>query len=306
MTRAEAPALRVFLCAALAVIAAWAGAPAEADVRPLTLFQRVGRSPWVFFGQVKSSDKRFVSVSVVEVLKGSYAQPGLRVIYKLENFLRKSYEDRIEFHAGERGVFFLKRYETDRPDGRLEDWMKADDLFASSFGAQGRFVLPEEGGGAYVEAIREFVRASGLADPPAEEAAILGFLDSPNPHIQQAGLEQTIERRLAGPAQTELLLRLSESPREPVRLDALQILGQVAEDLRASGGRLEDQADIVNRLKAKVIGDGGDLFRAEAVKVVAALGGADERAFLERLAKDDASQLVRYEAGRALSAMGSR
>jgi len=302
MSRAQA----VLLFATIASLTAAAGVPARGDVRPLTLFQRVGRSPWVVFGEVTSADKRFVSVSAVEVLKGAYAQPTLRVMYKLENFLRRSFEDRIEFHTGERGVFFLKRYETDRPDGKLDDWMKADDLFASSFGAQGKFVLPAEGGGAYVEAIREFVRASGLADPRAEEAAILGFLDSANPHVQQAGLEQTIERRLAGPAQAELLMRLSESAREPVRLNALQILGQVAEDLRVTGGHLEDQADVVNRLKAKAIGGGGDLFRAEAVKVVAALGGADERAFLDRLAKDDASQLVRYEAGRALSEIGPR
>src|SRR6266850_4075476 len=130
--------------------------PSLGDVTPLTLYQRAGRSPWLIHGEVVSGDKRFVLVKVVEVLKGAYKGESFRIIYKLENFLRKSWEEKMEFKSGEHAVFFLKRYEPDRPDGKLEDWMKAEDLFAEAFGAQGKFLLPEEGASAYLEALREF------------------------------------------------------------------------------------------------------------------------------------------------------
>jgi hypothetical protein len=280
--------------------------PARGDVKPLTLYQRAGRSPWLVYGEVLSVDKRFVVVEVIEVLKGVYAGQTFRIVYKLENFLRKSWEERMEFKAGERAVFFLKRYETDREDHKLDDWMKAEDLFAEAFGAQGKFTMPEEGSSAYLDALREFVRVNAIADPVAQGAALLRFFESPNPHILQAGLERSLEERLAGPAQVPLLLSLTDSARDPVRLDAMQVLQQIALDLAASGRRLENHADVVNVLKGKAMGDGGDLYRAEAVKVVAAFAGEEERAFLERLSKEDHSQLVRYEAGRSLLSLGSR
>jgi len=275
-------------------------APAFGDVVPLTLYQRVGRSPWIVFGEITKGEHRFVEIKVLEVLKGIYGREDLRLVWKLENFLRKSWEDGMVFKSGERAVFFLKRYETDREDGKLEDWMKAEDLFSPSFGVQGKFPMPEEGASAYLEAIREFVRVTGISDPVAREDAELGFLSSANPHILQAGLERVIDERLAGPAQVPGLLALSDSPRDSVRLNALQALLQVAEDSRSAGRKLENHQDVVNILKGKAMGEGGDLYRAEALKVVAALAGADERAFLERLSTDDRSQIVRYEAGRAL------
>jgi hypothetical protein len=290
--------------AAAVLVTILAAAPGSiADVKPLTLYQRAGRSPWLILGEVQSVDKRFVEVKVLEVLKGAYARDAFRIIYKLENFLRKNFEDRMEFKKGERALFFLKRYESDRPDGKLDDWMKEEDLFAEAFGAQGKFPVPEEGGSDYLDAIREFVRVSAIADPEAQGTAILKFLESPNPHILEAGLERTIEERLAGPGQVELLLRLSDDPRDPVRLDALQVLGEVAEDLRASGRKLQNHEDIVNVLKGKAIGDGGDLYRVEALKVVFLLAGPEEKPFLLRLSKEDRSQLVRYEAGRSLLAL---
>lgn len=273
---------------------------ARSELVPLSLYQKVGRSPWVILGDVADGNDRFAQIKVVEVFKGSYDKPEFRLIHRLESFLRKSWEERIEFKTGERAFFFVKRYETDREDGQLEDWMKADDMFAPTFGAQGKFPVQEEGQPAYVESIREFARVSSLMDPAAQDDALVSFLLSPNPHILQAGLEQVLERRLATDAQIPTLLLLSESPRDSVRLNSLQIMEQVAEDLASAKKTLPDHQDIVNRIKGKVMGGGGDAFRAEAVKVVAAFAGEQEKAFLERLSKEDRSQLVRYEAGRAL------
>lgn len=291
--------------AALLAILPLAAAPAVTDVKPLTLYQRAGRSPWLIYGEVVRGDRRFVEVKALEVIKGAYQRETFRVVYKLENFLRKSWEEKIEFATGEKALFFLKRYETDRADGKLDDWMKAEDLFAEAFGAQGKFPVPEEGGAAYLDAVREFVRVNAIEDPSVQGGALLKFLESQNPHVLQAGLERAIDERLAGPEQVPVLLRLADSPRDPVRLNSLQVLREVAEDLRAAGLRLENQGDVVNLLKGKAIGDGGDLYRVEALKVVAALAGGEERAFLARLSTEDRSQLVRYEAGRSLLALGA-
>jgi len=292
--------------AAIALVLPLAFRALPADIKPLTLFQRAGRSPWIIYGETVRGDHRFAEIKVVEVIKGSYSRESFRIIFKLENFLRDSWEEKMGFAAGERAVFFLKRYETDREDGKLDDWMKAEDLFAQAFGAQGKFPLPEEGSAAYLEALREFARVGAITDPAARDDAVLNFIRSSNPHLLDAGLERIIEERLAGPGQVPELLRLSDSPRDSVRLNALQSLGQVAEDLHAAGRKLENHADVVDLLKAKAIGDGGDIYRAEAVRVVAALSGNEERPFLERLAKEDRSQLVRYEAGRAVLALGPR
>ncbi len=290
--------------ALLAGLIAGSVGAALGDVQPLTLYQRVGRAPWIVLGEVTDGDDRFAQIKVVEVLKGSYARPDLRLIYRMENFLRKSWEERIEFPKGERAVFFLKRYEHEEEGHKVDEDLKAEDIFASVFGAQGKFALPEEGAPAYLEALREFVRTTSMADPLAQETALIAFLEAENPHVLQAGLEQIIERRLAADAQVPALMRLSDSPRDPVRLNALQALGQVAEDARSAKRPLPDQANVVSVLKGKVMGEGGDVYRVEALRVLATLAGEPERAFLERVSKEDRSQLVRYEAGRALVGLG--
>ena len=290
----------------LALPAVLLATPVQADLRPLTLYQRAGRSPWIVLGEIEDGDDRFARVKVIEILKGSYDGAKLRIVFRMENFLRKAWEEKIEFAAGERAVLFLKRYETDREDGKVPEDLSAPDVFACSFGAMGKFNLPEEGAPAYLDALREFVRVTAMQDIVAQEEALLGYLTSSNPHILQAGLEQVLEGRLAGTAQVPLLLALSDNLREAVRLNALKILVQVAEDLRAANRTLPDQPNVVNVLKGKVIGEGSDIYRAEALKGVAALAAADERAFLERISKEDRAQIVRYEASRILLSLERR
>lgn len=292
--------------ALLAALLAGVTGAALADVRPLTLYQRTGRSPWVILGEVIDGDDRFAEVKVVEMLKGEYEHPTLRIVHKLESFLRESWEEKIEYGTGERVVLFLKRYEPPEEDGKIPDKLAGEDMFAPSFGASGKFTLPEEGQSAYMEALREYCRVTSIMDPVTREDALLGFLRSRNPHVVQTGLEQVLERQLATDEEVPLLLDLADSDRGPVRLNALQVLGQVAEDLAVSKRRLQDQQDIVNRLKAKVLGDGSDLYRAEAIRVVATLGGEEERAFIERIAREDRSDLVRYQASAALMELSAR
>lgn len=282
-----------------------AAPPTRGETTPLTLYQRCGRSPWVILGEVTDHDNRFAEIRVVEVLKGEYEGRSLRVIHRLENFLRESWEDRIEFNPGAPVILFLKRYDPEETDGqKVPEKLQAEDMFASSFGPMGVFDLPAEGQEAYLEAVRTFTRVATKEDPVAKEDALLGFLKSGNPHILQAGLEQVRDRRLAFDEHVPVLMELVDNDRQPIRLNALQVLGQVAEDLRVSRRTLPDQQSLVSRLKGKVLSDESDTYRSEALRVLVLLGGERERPFLERISKEDPSQLVRYQASRALLELG--
>jgi len=291
---------RIAVGAAVCLLAFWPASSLGAEVQPLTLYQRAGRSPWIVLGEVIEGDDRFIQVKLLRVLKGTYDQPTLRVVHRLENFLRESWEEKLDFQDGEMVCLFLKRYEGDREDGKVPEKLAAPDVFSSAFGAMGKFTLQEEGRAAYLDAIEAFIRVTGITDSLAQDEALIAFLVSENPHVLQAGLEQVLERRTATDKEADTLLRLADHEREPIRLYALQAMRQVAEDLAAAGRALPDQSDVVNRLKAKVLGSGSEVYRAEAVRVVAALAGKEERDFLGRISKDDASQLVRYEASSAL------
>ena len=53
-----------------------------------------------------------------------------------------------------------------------------------------------------------------------------------------------------------------------------------------------------------MVGDGSDIYRSEALRVMVLLGGPEEAEFLRRIAREDPSQLVRYQASRALLDLG--
>lgn len=288
--------------AALSVaLASWP----SSEVTTLTLFQRCGRSPWIILGEVGDSDDRLAEVRVVEVLKGEYALPTLRVVYRLENWLREGWEKKIGFTRGDTVALFLKRYDPEETEGtKVPEKLAAGDVFASTFGAMGVFPLPSEGQAALVEALRVFARATAIEDPVMQEEAVLEMLGASNPEIAAAGLEQTFARRLALAEHVPVLVRIAEGGREPEKIEALKILCQVAEDMRASGRSLPDAQDIVNQLKARVLGGEPEALRAEALKVIVRMGGAVEREFIRKVSREDASQILRYEASRALLELG--
>jgi hypothetical protein len=278
----------------------------HAEVKELTLYQRCGRSPWVILGEVTDADDRFPEVRVIEVLKGSYERPTLRVVFRLQNWLRKGWEDKLAFSPGDKAILFLKRYDPEDTDGeKVPEKLRADDMFASTFGTEGLYSLPAEGQEAILEAVRAFSKVTAMMDPVAREDALLGFLGSRNPLMVEAGLDEAFSQRLALDDNVPVLLRLADDEREPIRIKALEVLGQVAEDLRAARRKLPDQPDVIDRLRGKVLGSGSDDYRAQALKVMVIFAGAAERPFLKRISKEDPSQKVRYEASLALVDLGN-
>jgi HEAT repeat protein len=59
-------------------------------------------------------------------------------------------------------------------------------------------------------------------------------------------------------------------------------------------------------VRGRAVGDAAPAFRVEAVRTLGALGGEEVKAFLQRLAKEDSSQLVRYEAEKCLIGLDSK
>ena len=191
----------------------------HAEVQELTLYQRCGRSPWVILGEVTDADDRFPEIRVIEVLKGSYERPTLHIVFRLQNWLRKGWEDKLQFSPGQKAILFLKRYDPEDTDGsKIPEKLKGEDMFASTFGAEGLYSLPAEGQEAILGAVRAFSKVTAMMDTVAREDSLLGFLGSKNPLIVEAGLDEVYSQRLALDDNVPGLLRLADGSRSASRL----------------------------------------------------------------------------------------
>ena len=273
-------------------------APARADVQPLTLYEKMGRAPLVVWGEVTDSEHRFAVVKTLEVVKCAIPErPGesFRIAYRLDSFLRLPWQDKIDFtKEGERVLLFLRKFtkeDGEKPEG---------DLYTLMWGAQGRVTLPPEGEQAWVAAVREFQEIQNLTDLEQQAARLDQAAASRNPIISDGAFEELLRQGLGTVEMVPALIGYFESPREPTRLNAMRLLGQILADARAAKRALPQKAELTDLIRGRAVNDASEAFRVECVKVLTALGGADVRAFLQRLAKEDASQLVRYEAERSL------
>ncbi len=295
-----------YLAAALMLALCLAAPAPRADVRPLTLYEKTGRAPLVVFAQVTDGVHRFAVIRNLGVIKCEIPErPGeaFRIAYKLDSFLRRPWEDKIEFGTGERVLLFLRKFtkeDGERPEG---------DLYTLMWGAPGKLILPAEGEEAQVQAARAFVEIQALEDFDEQERRLRSALSDRNPIIADGAFEEMLRQRLGDMALVPELTLFFNSTRETVRLQAMRLARQILTDARGAGtlaGGVESEAlsvrlaDVKDRIKGLAASDSSAAFRSEAVMTLAVLGGDDVRAFLQKLAKDDTSQEVRYEAERAL------
>lgn len=290
----RARAARLLACAALAWLTA---PPARAEVRPLSLYQKVARSSVALWGEVVEAD-RYATLRVLEVIKCSVPErpgPTMRIAYRLDSFLREPWQDKIEFRKGERVLLFV------RPFTKQDGERTAPDLFALLWGAQGKVVLPAEGEEAWVGAARRMSEILAMTDLDAQALALEAEIASPNPHVSEAALSEILEQRLAGASMVPKLLPLLDSPREPVRLLALKGITAALQELRAARLEVPGRPELADRLRGRASTDATVEIRVEAIRALTALGGEEVRAFLELLAREDPSQLVRLEASRSVA-----
>src|SRR5262245_57812230 len=87
--------------------------PTFADLRQLTLYERIGRAPVVVLGEIADGENRLASVTTLNLIKCTIPErPGaaFRIAFRLDSFLRKPWEDKIEFKTGEQVLLFLRKF----------------------------------------------------------------------------------------------------------------------------------------------------------------------------------------------------
>jgi hypothetical protein len=282
---------------ALACLLLLAAGATRADVTPLTLFERTGRAPLVVWGEVTDGAHRFAVIRTQEILRCSLRErPGgtFRVAFRLDSFLRTPWQDKIEFATGERVILFLRKFT--KEDGRQPE----GDLYTLMWGAQGKHLLPLEGEQAQVEAVRRF--AAILSAPNDQQEPLLrrALFDS-NPMIADAAFEEAIKQGVGDLEMIPQLTGLLSSEREPARVGSLRLMARIFSDARVAGREIPRRDELSDLLRGRARSDPAVSFRVHAVATLAGLGGDDNKAFLESVSRDDPSQLVRYEAHKALT-----
>lgn len=283
-------------------LACFAGQPgrARAEIRALSLYEKCGRAPLVLWGEVTDGDDRFASLRILEVLKGPLPEPSMgpggavRIVYRLDSFLRKPWQDRIRFATGERVMLFARRFT--REDGEET----APDLFTLMWGAEGKMLLPPEGEEAHVGTARALVAILAESDLDRQAVLLMEATGSANPMLAEAALEELRRQGLAGIEMISRLIPQFSSEREMRRVLAMRLLAQIVSDASAAGREVPERESLSDRVRGLAALDPSAPFRREAVETLAGLGGEGNVAFLRRIAKEDPDQAVRYAAERAL------
>ncbi|HZI92791.1 MAG TPA: HEAT repeat domain-containing protein [Patescibacteria group bacterium] len=287
----------------LAVIGVGSWQSAPADVRPLTQYEKVGRAPLVVWGEVTDGAHRFAVIKTLEVLKITIPErPGesFRIAYKLDSFLRTPWQDKISFGAGERVLLFLRKFtkeDGDQPEG---------DLYTLMWGAEGKVLLPAEGEDARVASARTFARIVAEADLDQQTRMLREGILSGNPFVSDGAFEEMLKQGLGDLQMIHDLVLMFDAPREPTRLFAMRMVRQIVGDAQVAGRVIPARQELEDLVRGRAVGDAAPAFRVEAVRTLDVLGGEAVKAFLQRLAKEDSSQLVRYEAEKCLTGWDSK
>jgi hypothetical protein len=272
-------------------------AVSRAEIQKLTLFEKTARAPIVIMAVVTDGENQKAELRTREMVTCSIVEcPGevFRLAFRLDSFLRKPWEDKIEFRTGEEVVLFLRKFT--KQDGNEAP----PDLYTLMWGSEGKFLLPPEGAQAYIEAIRTFRKIAAQEDPLVQEQGFIEGIRGKNPFVIEASFQEMIEQFMGELTLVPDLTAYFDHQRADFRALAMRLLARILDDARTRGAEIPLEAELADRLRGRAALDAAEEFRVEAVRALAALGGGESKALLERLAKEDPSQLVRYEAARRL------
>src|SRR5258708_18432344 len=149
---------------------------------PLTLVQIIGRSDAEVQVRVSDGSGKFAIVEVLETLAGPEPGKRLRIDFRDLNLSLKGQEV-VVFEKEEEDILFLHRPDWKKPSA------KNADVFELLHGRRGRLLLPAEGSGIYLEAVR---RLGSIArqDPSDQVEALRRLLGSENPFLPQSALAE--------------------------------------------------------------------------------------------------------------------
>lgn len=285
------------LVAAVAMAGAGLAFHAYAEIQKLTLFEKVARAPLVVRATITDGEDQKAQARNLETVTCKIPEcPGenFRIAFRLDSFLRRPWEDKIEFHTGEEVFLFLRKFT--KQDG---DEAPAD-LYTLMWGSEGKVVLPPEGAQAFEDAVRNFHAIAKEEDPVKQEEAFVAGIRGKNPFVIEASFQELLEQFMGDLSLVPDLTGYFNHQRADFRVLAMRLLARILDDARVSGTEIPDEAELANDLRGRAALDPAAEFRVEAVRALAALGGVESKSLLERLSKEDPSQLVRYEAARRL------
>lgn len=269
-------------------------APSE-HVR-LTLFQLLARSNLIVHVVVQDGSKRYAMVDIRETLRGEAPFPKLRIDFRDLNLQLRG-QELIVFTEGEEYVLFLEKPAWRKPKESNRD------IYTLFHGRRGRMLLPPEGLGVPLEAVREMAKLVGRT-PEDQVENFRALMIRPNPVLRQAILEELTRMRACSIADLGPLSTLARDPLPAIRAQALATIGVV---LREPGDELaqEPRRIALELCRERARNDAAVAVRVEATRSLASWDRREDVIpDLRAIAAGDPDQAVRYEAERILFAWG--
>lgn len=282
----------VLLACALA-----AAAPARAERIDLDLYEKVALAPLVVRGQLEEEPERRARVRVLEVLRGGYSGSHLEISYRLINFERPYWQEKIAFEEGEEALLFLVPQ---------QDWrggIPRPDRFILFKGPDGKITLPAEGRQVWLDAARRLATLASIEDTRALFDSLRALAADDNPLLVEVGLRQARKHGLADERLAQALLDLVLRPDGRFRAEALELAAEMIQK-PARGERSLALRDHLLGLATALAEEASEVeTRRAAVRLLASGGTPAARAKLEAISQADPSQDVRYEAAVAVYRM---
>jgi hypothetical protein len=265
---------------------------------PLTLVQIIGRSDAAVHVRVSDGSGKFAIVEVLETLSGPDPGKRLRIDFRDLNLSLKGREAMV-FEKEEEDILFLHRPDWKKPSA------KNADVFELLHGRRGRLLLPPEGSGIYLEAVRR-LGAIVRQDPSDQVESLRRFLGSENPFLREAALAEVGRLGALTVVDLPALIHLIADPSAGLReksLDQIRVVLHAANGDEGDGG--EDPRRALEAARERARNDPDEKVRAAAVRTMSAWKHHEDVVpDLKAIAGIDPSQLVRYEAQRVLFLWG--
>jgi hypothetical protein len=277
----------------VALTSACFAGPAAAGIDAPSLWKKTFRATLVARVTVVDGDNRMARLAVNEVIKGEYQREMLKVVFRAVNLSRDLWDEKIEFPQDAHMIVFLRPFVK---KGKIN----AADQFELVGGHHGLEDVPAEGNDAYLQAIRRFVEIQSLDSQLAIWKQASALLHEENPYLVQAGFEQVLKFRLADESMVPVLLERLEDDTVGFRSQAAECLGDVLEDARRDDKTLMGEDHLRDLLLFTAMNDSEVNVRVEAIRALEFGRDPNLVPTFRRIAQEDPSQAVRYQAERAI------
>ncbi len=270
------------------------------DSEPLNLFQRTARAALVVHVRIREGALKYALVGVIRPLKGEPPAPSLRIAFRDFNLHRPPGSEPLVFPDGQEEILFLVPYgPVPRSEKKRE---KNKDLFELMLGPQGRITVPAEGSAAVIDAIGRLAVIASL-DPASQVESLRSLLEDGNPDLVESALDEILRLRAATPALYPRLGRLLRNPSPSLRTRTLRLVALLfgGSGIAAGDDPLDLARETLAMVRERARNDADESVRVQAVLAMAAWRDRREvEGDLGAIARQDRSQLVRFEAQRAL------